>query len=64
MPDAADNILMVHVSYPNARLVPKVEFRICNHGEIAAQIYLKAPDKNHRWVLAKSTQISFTIMVL
>ena len=57
MANDEDRILTVHVSYPNARLVPKVEARICNHGEIAAQLYLRAPDKNRRWVIRSATYL-------
>lgn len=57
MAKAEDTILAVHVSYPNARLVSKVEARICNHGNIAAQLYLRAPDKNSRWVIRSATYL-------
>jgi len=41
-----NELITVHVSYPDARLVSKVESRICNHGELMARLYLSAPDKN------------------
>lgn len=55
--EASAAILAIHVSYPNARLVPKVESRISSHGDIVAQLYLRAPDKNQRWIIRSASYV-------
>jgi len=59
MADPQDHILAVHVAYPNARLVSKVETRISKYGPIMSLLYLKAPDKNGRWVIRSA---SYTVL--
>lgn len=53
-------VLAIHVTYPNARLVPKVEARISNQGEILAQLYLRAPDKKGRWSVRSASYVVIT----
>ena len=61
MADPQDHILAVHVAYPNARLVSKVEARIAKYGPIISQLYLRAPDKNGRWVVRSA---SYTVLAV
>jgi len=53
-------VLVVHVAYPNARLVPKVESRVNTYGDIVSQLYLRAPNKNGRWVIRSATYLVLT----
>ncbi len=54
------SVIAVHVAYPDARLVPKVESRICNHGEIVANLYLRAPDKNKIYRIRSASYVIVT----
>jgi len=60
MAKAEDTILVVHVSYPNAELVPKIEARLERYGAVVAELRLRAPDKNGRWITRSASYIILT----
>jgi len=53
-------VFIVKVEYGNAVLVPKIERAITKHGEIMAQTYLNAPDKNGYWTPRTATYVVIT----
>jgi len=53
-------VLALHVTYPDARLVSKVESRIRNHGEIWVNLYLRAPDEKGRWAIRTASYVVLT----
>ena len=57
MGEIIEKIIAIHVSYPNAKYVPRVESKISNLANIVSQQYLRAPNKNGRWVVRSASYI-------
>ena len=60
MGDNVPAILAIHVTYPNARLVPKIETKLGQKGKVLAQLYLRAPDKKGRWAVRSASYVVLT----